>query len=359
MKFFILGAIALASQVVWAANAPTKLNLQTIDSKFITVNNKDQAVVLKNLEVALKQISGGSLDLPATIGLVIPQTFDSPFFDPMALTLVAPYQMVIDGKSKHPIFTRAVELHEFGHAIFNENMELILKQDPALLKRWTNVKKMIVKTAPAKLQLLKRDVLAEMLAKKIEATKASGTSEIMAEFETVKSSLMNEEEKLMSVYVDNQDKLQEMGELFQALTPFNEFFADVVSVVVTEDPQSIADALHFSNVTMINYQDRSFSRRRSRRPQDGEAHNFYSLSRHYIYKYYLSHPSYKAKGKAWLIRKTLDSVSCGIHSQEAVVSQLEKQVQDLMRKNPKFDVKRFVVEKMNDALDTCIDKNFK
>jgi hypothetical protein len=41
------------------------------------------------------------------------------------------------------------------------------------------------------------------------------------------------------------------------------------------------------------------------------------------------------------------------------MSQLEKQVQDLMRKNPKFDVKRFVVEKMNDALDTCIDKNFK
>jgi hypothetical protein len=357
MKFLILSAIALSTQVLWAANAPTKINLYTLDSKFITVNNKDQAVVLNNLNKALKQMSGGALDLPASIGLIIPQTYDSPFFDPMALTLVAPYQMVIDGRSKNPVFTRGVELHEFGHAIFNENMEFVLKKNPALLKRWTNAKKIIKKTASDKAKLLKKDLLSEMLAKKIEATKAKPSSPIMVEFEELQLTLQDEEAKLMSTYYSNQQILEEMGELFQALTPYNEFFADIVSVVITEDPQSVANALHFSNYK-IPYEDRSFERRRSKRPQDGTPHNFYSLSRNYIYKYYLSNPIYKAKGKAWLIRKGLESVACGINNQEKLVEKLTVQAEELLKKNPKFNVERFAIEKMNDGLDVCIDQVF-
>ena len=356
MKFLILTLVVFTTQMAFAANKATKVNLLTLDSKFITVNVKDQAVVLKNLDNALKQMSGGALDLPASIGLIIPQTYDSPFFDPMALTLVAPYQMVINGKSKNPVFTRGVELHEFGHAIFNENMELVLKKSPALLKRWTAAKKIIAKTANDKAKLLKKDLLSEMLVKKIDATKAPATSPIMAEFEALQLTLQDEEHKLMSVYSDNQQVLEEMGELFQVLTPYNEFFADVVSVVITEDAQSVANALHFSNYKDIPYEDRSFERRRSKRPQDGTPHNFYSLSRNYIYKYYLSNPLYKSKGKAWLIRKGLESVACGINTQNELVAKLEVEAEAILKKNPKFDVQKFAIEKMNDGLDRCIDQ---
>ena len=357
MKFLIL-AVLLSTEVLWAANAPTKINLYALDSKFITVNNKDQAVVLSNLNKAMKQMSGGVLDLPVSIGLIIPQTYDSPFFDPMALTLVAPYQMVIDGRSKNPVFTRGVELHEFGHAIFNENMELVLKKQPALLKRWNSAKKIISKTAVNRAKILKRDLLSEMLSKKAEAIKAQPSSPIMIELDELSLTLQDEESKLMSVYSDNQMIIQELGELFQALTPYNEFFADVVSVVITEDPQSVANALHFSNHKSIPYEDRSFERRRSKRPVDGTPHNFYSLSRNYIYKYYLSNPIYKAKGKAWLIRKGLDSVTCGINNQEKLVEKLTVEAEEILKKNPRFDVQKFAIEKMNAGLDLCIDQIF-
>lgn len=356
MKFLIL-AVLLSTQALWAANAPTKINLYALDSKFITVNNKDQAVVLSNLNKAMKQMSGGVLDLPASIGLIIPQTYDSPFFDPLALTLVAPYQMVIDGRSKNPVFTRGVELHEFGHAIFNENMELVLKKQPALLKRWKNAKKIIGKISNDRAKILKRDLLTEMLAKKAEATKAQSSSPIVIELEELKLTLQDEENKMMSVFSDNQMIIEELGELLQALTPYNEFFADVVSVVITENAQSVSSALHFSNYD-IPYEDRSFERRRSKRPVDGTPHNFYSLSRNYIYKYYLSNPIYKAKGKAWLIRKGLDSVTCGINNQEKLVEKLTVEAEEILKKNPRFDVQKFAIEKMNAGLDLCIDQVF-
>ncbi|GEM_PF-5231519 len=358
MKFLLLCILALGTEAVLAANAPTKINLIPLESQFITVNSKDQAVVIKNINNALKQMSGGILDLPASIGLIVPQTYDSPFFDPMALTLVAPFHMVIDGKSKNPVFTRGVELHEFGHAIFNENMELILKKDPSLLKRWTSAKKIITKTYVNKTKLLKKQMLTELLQRKIEETKASATSPISRSLDDLELTLQDEEALLMSTYQSNEATLNAMGELFEALTPYNEFFADVVAVVIMEDPQTVANALHFSNFNEISYSDRSFRRRASRRKLSLEAHDFYSLSRDYIYKYYLSNPVYKSKGKAWLIRKSMDAVSCGIHSQNDLIKKISADLEVIVKKNPKFNQERYVLEKMNDGLDVCMDKAF-
>ncbi len=360
MKLILLSAITLIAQTALAANAPTKLLLQPLESKFITVNNRDEAVVLKNLDSALKQISGGALQLPATIGLVIPQTYDSPFFDPMAVTLVAPYQMVIEGRSKHPNFTRAVELHEFGHAIFNENLPLIFKPSPAILSVVKDAQKLLKKTASSKMKLLKRDLVSELLARKIEETNADASSPMMQEYEALinNPALLAEEEKLMTIYTNSEDTLSAFVQIVQGTTAYNEFFADVVSVVITENPQSVANALHFSNMKGINYTDRNFRLRRSKKERAEDAHNFYSLSRNFIYKYYLSSPVYKKKGKAWLINKALLAVSCGINTQGATIEKLQAEADVLVKKNPRMNLDAFVIERMNDALNDCVEKTF-
>lgn len=357
MKFLILSLI-LSSQALFAANAPTKINLIPLESQFITIETKDQAVVLNNVNKSIKEISGGILDLPASISIIVPQNYDSPFFDPLALTLVAPYQMVINGRSKNPVFTRGVELHEFGHAIFNENLEYILAKHPELKNQWVAAKKVINKISADKSKLLKKDLVLELLQRKIAKEKPAADSAIFAEVQKFELSLNPELDKLNRVLSTNEAILNDIIQIIQSLTPYNEFFADVVSIAITQNPQSVADALHFSNDKDIPYEDRSFERRASRRPQDGSPHNFYSLSRNYIYKYYLSNPIYKAKGKAFLIRKTLDAVVCGINTQNELVQKLTLQAEALVAKNPRFNVERFFVEKLNDGLNSCMDQVF-
>jgi hypothetical protein len=71
---------------------------------------------------------------PASIQFNMVDVYDNAFFYPLDFSLNVPYQIIFDGYTKNPVFTVAVWAHEFGHAVFNQNIKEVTKKWYAFLK---------------------------------------------------------------------------------------------------------------------------------------------------------------------------------------------------------------------------------
>jgi hypothetical protein len=340
IRVFILFLISL-SATVSAKNHPTKLHVLKLPSQNAEASVNQKREVLENLNKAIRQVSYGELELPENLGLYIPSFYSNAFFMGLADLLVTPYKISFSGQSKHPKFTRGVELHEFGHSVFLENLPQLLVNRKS-------------EYHAVNLYILNKNKLAAA-AKEYLGFQVSIEHAVNAQDKLELENYYKYHAKAFdSIYFRNIQLFQQGEEVLKNFGAFNEFFADVFAVVLTRDPDVLRDALQFSSHVAGDQSDRSFSLRRSKRALNISMHNVYTLSRHYIYKYYLSDPQLIRKGASWNIKRTLNSIRCSHENFDRLVEDIEKDIKYYNIKN----VNQFILERLNDNLNSCIDMEF-
>ncbi len=342
MKFLCSSLLVLISLQANAANQPTKINVLNFPVKDFEATQKQKEEIYKNLGSAISQVSNGYVAMPEYVNLTMTKTYSNAFYSTLGQIIVTPYQLNIKGLTKHPKYTRGVELHEFGHAVFESNYPIIFKNNKnalSLFSTYVKEKKSFEAIALNYFPLMVADELSigtavtpEFLERYMKADEAMGNL------------MRSDEGQIINM-------ITMIGQSYVAV---NEFFADVFAVVLTKDPDTINSALQFSAHTDVKVSDRSFRLRLGKRDLNVEAHNLYGLSRYYIYKYYLSNPIVKKMGSSWILNRTLESIRCG---QE----ETGKQTGNILReagKVPAANQARFAMEKLNDILNRCIDQEF-
>lgn len=353
-KILLSASLSLFTLTALAANSPTRFVMLNALGKTQLYSSSDQAAVQSNLQKVASSLSGGRLQLPVELPVIVPRTFGNAFYDPMSVMLVSPFQININGATKHPNFSRVIEMHEFGHAIFDENMETVFKFDPMKIRILREFNKLRL----AGRQYLRPSAQAgmeiKMLLPVIEARKLPDSHPLSQDALAAIDIYKTTTAKFMELANRNPQIMKDAEQVLTSYVAVNEFFADVVAVAYTQDPHSLLRAISHAGVK-INFSDRSFDSRPSQRALDTKVHNFYSLSRDYIYKYYLSDPVVRSKGKSWIVMKTLESISCALKNEKKLNEDLKA---EFRRASPRVTWARFEMEGKNDALNDCVQATF-
>lgn len=354
-KTFIFGTLVALSLTASAANRPTKFVMLNSMGKIQLYSSSDKAVVSQNLQRVSSTLSGGALNLPTELPVLVPKQFGNAFFDPMSFMLFSPYQININGATKHPNSSRVIEMHEYGHSIFDENIDRIFKHDASKLRILRDFRTLRELGRPNLRPMSQADFELQMLMPVIEARKLPDDHPVTQDAIAIATRMKEEEAKFMEIAQNEIPMIQAAQEILMSVVPFNEFFADVVAVTYTRDPQALLRAIRHTKNEGMNFSDRSFKLPRSKRALDTAVHNFYSLSRDYIYKYFLSDAGIRANGNTWIVLKTLDSINCAV-KQEAAVDQLLKD--EFRRQTTRVTWERFELEGKNKAFNKCIETTF-
>lgn len=78
---------------------------------------------------------GSQLGSPRSIDLKMVDVMDNAFFSPEDHSLEIPFQLMMGEYTKHPVYTHPVWAHEYGHSIFDANLLAKEKQWEALMQR--------------------------------------------------------------------------------------------------------------------------------------------------------------------------------------------------------------------------------
>lgn len=341
MKLLVLGLFIILSSAVSANNLPTKIYSVNFPIPEFEATQKQKEEIYKNISSAIGLVANGSVFLPKSVSLYTVKNYENAFYDSYSEGIVTPYQLNVEGVSKHPKFTRGIELHEFGHSIFEANLLSIVRNNEKMFKivnEYFKVKGQFKKEALVTVGYM----VAEELAIGTEYENAIVLAHRAAEnnFRDVVSSST---EKIVDTYVFST----------QAFGPYHEFFADVFAVIVTQDPDVIRKAIQFTAHSGDNQSNRSFNLRPGKRVFKFSPHDFFSLSRYHIYKYYLSNPEVRKKGVRWITSKTLESIRCAYDLHEKLEVQVEKELETF-----KGNEERYLIERFNALLNNCIDIEF-
>lgn len=340
MKNLFIGLMLIASSQVGANTLPTKIQAYAFPAAQFEATPKQKEEIYTNLSTAINSVANGSILLPESLNLYTVKSYGNAFYLGLAEGIATPYQLIIEGASKHPKFTRGVELHEFAHSIFEVNLPVILRNNKKDLK---------IANSYLKSKKHYKNEAVVMLGYMVAADLTAGTADesTFAELYSISESNFEAAASSKETVLNNYIAFSE------TLTPLNEFFADVFAVAITKDPEVIKKAIQYTAHAGVDQSNRSFSIRPGKRVYNFSPHDFYSLSRYYIYKYYLSEPEIRKKGVSWIMTKTLESVRCAVDSNEA----LEK---DIQAKLETFsgNEERYILERFNLNFNHCIDVEF-
>lgn len=341
MKSLFIGLLLIVSSLASANNLPTKLEGLAFPLPAFEATPKQKEEIYRNLYSAIEQVAYGKVLLPETLSLYTVKNYDNAYYFPYASAIVTPYQLIIAGASKHPKFTRGVELHEFAHSIFEANLLTIVKDSEELIK--------VVKDYFEVKHLFKEEAL-EMLGFMV----AKDLTVKTPDEERMSKEYSNAEEKFNQAAGVEGEAVEKFMELTQGLSPLNEFFSDVFAVAITKDPEVIRKAIEYTAHADAKQTDRSFSIRPGKRDIkfNFSPHNFYSLSRYYIYRNYLSNPEVRLKGPRWIMTRLIDSTRCAVDSQKT----REKELNEGYEKAK--DEGQYLIETYNRFLNDCIDTAF-
>lgn len=342
MKSLFIGLLLIVSSLASANNLPTKLEGVAFPLPASEATPKQKEEIYKNLYAAIEKVAYGNVLLPETLSLYTVKSYNNAYYFPFASAIVTPYQLIIEGASKHPKFTRGVELHEFAHSIFEANILTILKNNDEYLK--------VAKDYLAVRPLFKQEAL-EMLGFMVANELAVETPDE----ERMSKEYSNAEAKFNEAAQVDGEAVENFMELSQGLSPLNEFFSDVFAVAITNDPEVIRKAIEYTAHADAKQTDRSFSIRPGKRDIKFtfSPHNFYSLSRYYIYRNYLSNPEVRLKGPRWIMTRLVDSTRCAVDSQK----KREKEFSEGYEKAKNEE--QYLLETYNRFLNDCIDTAFK
>lgn len=342
MKNLFIGLLLIVSSLASANNLPTKLEGVAFPLPAYEASPKQKEEIYQNLYKAIEKVAYGNVLLPDTLSLYTVKSYNNAYYFPYAGAIVTPYQLIIEGASKHPKFTRGVELHEFAHSIFEANILTILKDNAEFLK--------IAKDYLEVRSLFKQEAL-EMLGFMVANDLAVETPDE----ERMSTEYANAEAKFNQAGQEQGEVLENYMSLAEGLSPLNEFFSDVFAVVITNDPEVIRKAIEYTAHADAKQTDRSFSIRPGKRDTKFvfSPHNFYSLSRYYIYRNYLSNAEVRLKGPRWIMTRVVDSARCAVDSQK----KREKELNEGYEKTKNEE--QYLIETYNRFLNDCIDTAFK
>jgi hypothetical protein len=205
--------------------------------------------------------------------------------------------------TKNPIYSEAILAHEYGHLVFRENYRKLEPQQR--------------NAEEAYFELIASQKESKLIAGKIEILMAKASSAQGDE----KISLQKQIQDLF----DEETRVQQKGlramevvdQVDSVVSPYNEFFADVVAVLHTENSNAISDAVTFTSKNqMIRGQAQAkFSRdsrdfgNNIRHPKEMEAHQLFFMARAYMWSSYLASPSTMKNNKSEVLSAVFIAVA--------------------------------------------------
>jgi len=206
------------------------------------------------------------LSFPKKLDLFAVDQFANAYFDTEEMALTLPYQFRFEHHTKHPLFTKYAWAHEYGHALFFENIKDIA---PRFAQRYLEL------TQKARTQNNDKEAL-QILYQEKSLTKVEYKA-ALKELELLNSSWRTEYEQI--------------GEL---LAPFDEYAADVVAAIHFSNSETMNDSLFYSYDAKKSGGDaemRSFERYKPSLAKKGMAyHTFFYKARTELWKYCLNRP---------------------------------------------------------------------
>ena len=205
--------------------------------------------------------------------------------------------------TKNPTFSQAILAHEYGHLIFRENfirIEPKMREAEAVFPQTLEPRKK-VDTLDAELDLLRKQLPTLSWDEKSVVWKR------MHELETEKNQLIAQVMELMQI----PTKLNER------LDPYDEFFADVVAVLQTENPSAVSEATKFTILQqkvgkpkLLKFSDDSRDfQNKIQRPLYYGKHEYFLTVRAHLWNSYLASQSLLHGSKAKILSAVYAAVA--------------------------------------------------
>ncbi len=216
----------------------------TVEIHEVTSGTSDQPLTPKQAQsvvgviVDVAHLLHGMV-LPTQLKLNLSQISFSPSANALAdeLNLGVSFAQLDEKNRVHkqnPSVMRAITAHEFGHLIFAHNI-VATKSIRAGMARYAR--------EASEVESLLKQMRDEAEKLSALATAQGGASpELQAQMDKLEKEFNEWLEELMNV----QNKHKDVLALYERTSSYNEFFADVVSLLYTENPNAIAEAIHFT-----------------------------------------------------------------------------------------------------------------
>ncbi|MBC7692890.1 MAG: hypothetical protein H7222_14100 [Methylotenera sp.] len=325
------------------------------DLRFIAGPNVSKTLIAERrqlLNSVSERVIAPYLLLPPSITVTVPATLDASFCMNETLThfeITVPAQMSIKGaKPKNPVLTDTVLEHEYGHAVLQYN----LMQSSAFRSAFPKYMKGYQVRAllfPLQDQRAALEEQIRMLNTKPDATPAD-----LAQMQAIQNKVDHLDAKLDALADQFKPYADEFQTIENMLGDYHEFFADIVSVIYSQNPKVLWQALYTPQYKSLLRDDKKklaellqgFTLRRFDKGlrvetySQTEIHVSLSPTRAYLWKYYISNPLYKHRESRFL--KTL---------QETILQEVTERSRqrDLIDLDPEVLNKRFMAK---------IDQNF-
>ncbi|MCM2283036.1 MAG: hypothetical protein NDI61_14435, partial [Bdellovibrionaceae bacterium] len=185
--------------------------------------------------------------------------------------------------TQHPNAMVAVSAHEFGHLIFGENILDVYPRMPQIRAIFIEIQKVEEqwRALATRLEDLSRRAPSQQTEREANALQAQ-----LAALQQRYTSLGEQVGPDLNLVRDRT-------------SGYNEFFADVVAVLYTEQPNSVADSIHFAmdlsrkkqKTIQVSVENRFFEKRGVRPRQILGHHGLLQEARNWIWEEYLSRPT--------------------------------------------------------------------
>ncbi|MCT4643072.1 MAG: hypothetical protein N4A33_12345 [Bacteriovoracaceae bacterium] len=259
-----------------------------------------------------------------------------------------PTTLLVQGLTKHPRYTKTVWVHEYGHAILDENLKTKVRGWKTLhlyLEKYIHAS---IKSARAEDKIIKLQDIMDELENQGHAKEAL---KIKNKLDKVvkESDFLDERVYKLEAELLKREKLNIMA------MPYHELFADVLAVVYDKDGAAVSKALSRTKFMNHHHQEyrtsvrhRDFTDRNNRidrfKGSVHDIHGYFAPVRYHLWTNYLRRPSYLRESSKTL-KKVLD----------AIVSEINYLLQFSDRYEDFFE---FDIKKINERLIKEIDKQF-
>jgi hypothetical protein len=230
-----------------------KVRVQVNDVKSATT---DQSLTAAQAAPFLKVIGEvGGMVLPMQLPRAVKLNLSQLTFDPSSnvftdeLNLGVRFAKLDDKNRVHtqnPSVMRAIAAHEFGHLIFAHN---ILATQSVL----TDIVRYGNQAGDMEAALQKMRDEGDKLQALVTAQGGVGSPDLQAKIAQLEQQYQQGLDQLLKV----QQQHNQVIALYERTSPYNEFFADVISLLYTENPNAIAEAIHFSMPNTTHRNDRN------------------------------------------------------------------------------------------------------
>ncbi len=286
-------AINIAPLYYYTAQCGNLLQRQTVQmginaDKFKRVVGAEQAKELFDVVSEVNKIAGKSFVIPSRVDMQVFRYEYTAYHTKVKLKaggelpqIVTPYQFGVEDytkvrMSKHPKFSRPILAHEYGHAIFAEN---IYHEIP----EWKELEETayMMRYIEARLEQLRGFVKNPKLSPPPQVKDLSDAQAQLAHLEQVFKEASNDAQVQGAVWLNHLAR------------SYNEVFADSVAVIYAKDPSAIAKALNFTKRKLDPGDFRDFMNK-----MDGakwthdEEHVLFSPVRYALGKNYIFNPQF-------------------------------------------------------------------